>query len=107
MTTPQFIEWLDGKMTEHGGGKLIPPPDVLEAELAKLVEAKVRADLTEQILLDAGFEGQVADTIAGIETPKASTLRRDIQQLFEDDPEHEWRDHIDAVAANLKFRDGQ
>ena len=31
MTTPQFIAWLDGKMAEHGDGKLIPPQDVLEA----------------------------------------------------------------------------
>jgi hypothetical protein len=43
MTTPQFIEWLDRKMAEHGTGKLIPPPQILEAELAERIEAKVRA----------------------------------------------------------------
>ena len=46
MTTEQFIEWLDVKMAEHGDGKLIPPPEVLEAELAKRVEAKLREDIT-------------------------------------------------------------
>ena len=30
MTTPQFIAWLDAKMAEHGDGKLIPPPEVVE-----------------------------------------------------------------------------
>ena len=30
MTTPQLIEWLDGKMAKHGEGKLIPPPEVIE-----------------------------------------------------------------------------
>jgi hypothetical protein len=104
MTTPQFIEWLDDKMAEHGSGKLIPPPDVLEAELAKRFEAKVRADLTAQILLEAGFEHRVADIIAGTKTPKASTLKKDIRELFDDDPERQWRDHIDAVVAELKFR---
>jgi hypothetical protein len=34
------ILWLDAKMAEHGSGKLIPPPEVLTAELAKSVEAK-------------------------------------------------------------------
>ena len=33
MTTPEFIAWLDGKMAEHGAGKLIPPDDVIAAEL--------------------------------------------------------------------------
>ena len=64
MTTPQFIEWLDSKMDEHGKGKLIPPADVLEAELARRIDTKVRAALTERILREAGFERQVADTIA-------------------------------------------
>jgi hypothetical protein len=47
MTTPQFIEWLDVKMAKHGVGKLIPPADVLEDELAMRLENQVRADLTE------------------------------------------------------------
>ena len=48
MTTPQFIAWLDDKMTEHGDGKLIPPNTVLEAELANVLEKKARAELIEQ-----------------------------------------------------------
>src|SRR5262245_50595444 len=34
MTTPEFIEWLDGKMADYNG-KLVPPADVLEKELAE------------------------------------------------------------------------
>ena len=73
MTTPQFIAWLDSKMAEHAKGKfgkLIPPADVLEADLAKRIETKVRAALTERILREADFERQVADTIAAIEDAK-------------------------------------
>ena len=44
MTTPQFIDWLDAKMAEFGSGKLIPPDDVLEQELAERIENEVRAD---------------------------------------------------------------
>ena len=98
MTTPKFIEWLDRKMAEHGVGKLIPPADVLEAELAKRIDTKVRAALTERILREAGFERQVADTIAKIKTPKATTLAKDIKQMFKREADREWRDHIEAVA---------
>ena len=98
MTTPQFIAWLDRKMAEHGSGKLIPPGDVLEAELAERIEKKVRAAHTERILREAGFERQVTDTIAAIKTPKGATLAKDIRGLFKREPEREWRDHIEAVA---------
>ena len=101
MTTPQFIAWLDQKMAAHGSGKLIPPPDVLEAELAKRIESKVRAAHTERILREAGLDGQVAATIAAIKQPNAGTLARDTKKLFKQDLSREWRDHIEAVAKFL------
>jgi hypothetical protein len=102
MTTPQFIAWLDGKMAQYGSGKLIPPAAVLEAKLAKSIENKVRADLTEQILRDAGFESRVAAAIATIKTPKAATLKKDIGLMYKREQDCEWRDHIEAVAKILK-----
>jgi hypothetical protein len=98
MTTPEFIEWLDAKMAEQGDGKLIPPPGVLAAELDQRIEEKVRASITERILREAGFEEQVAATIAAIEKPDATALADGITQLFEQQPDQEWRDHIEAVA---------
>ena len=44
--------------------------------------------------------------IAAIKTPEAATLARDIRRLFKREPEREWRDHIDAVVANLKIGKG-
>ena len=104
MTTPRLIAWLDAKMAKYGSGKLIPPADVLEAELAKSIEAKVRADLIEKILREANLDAQVAAAIATIKPPKAATLVNDIKQLFKREPHREWRDHIKAVVANLKSR---
>ena len=102
MTTPQFIEWLSGKIAGHG--KLIPPPDVLAAELGERVEMKLRDAIAERILVEAGFEGQVADAIAQIKKPTAAALGKGVRQLFKRKPDREWRDHIEAVA-NLKARD--
>jgi hypothetical protein len=102
MTTPQLIEWLDGMMT--GYGKLVPPPEVLTAELDERIEEKLRADITERILREARIDDQVAEAIAAIEKPTAAALAEGIRELFEREPDREWRDHIEAVA-NLKIED--
>ena len=99
MTTPQFIEWLDGKMAAYH--KLVPPPDVLEAELHERIENKVREAITERVLREANIDAQVAAALAEIEKPDADTLAEGIEQLFDEKPDAEWRDHIEAVAIEL------
>ena len=96
MTTPQFIEWLDGKMAADD--KLIPPADVLAAELDKRIENKIRASITERILREAGLDQQVAAAIAAIEKPTIADLTQGITQLFKRESDREWRDHIEDVA---------
>jgi hypothetical protein len=96
MTTPQFIEWLDGKMAPYG--KLVPPLEVLEAELAERIEQKVRAAVTKRILREASFENQVAAAIAAIEKPDGAILAEGIKDLFKQEPDCEWRDHIETEA---------
>ena len=97
MTTPDFIEWLDEKMADYSG-KLIPPAEVLEKELAERIEKKVRATITERILREAGLENQVASAIATIEKPDGVALAEGISDLFKQEPDREWRDHIEAEA---------
>ena len=97
MTTPQFIEWLDDKLAPYSG-KLIPPDDVVTAELDRQIEKKVRAAVTEQILREADFEGQVAATLSAIKRPAATVLAKGIKRMFKQKPDREWRDHIEAVA---------
>jgi hypothetical protein len=97
MTTPQFISWLDEKMAPYK--KLIPPPDVIETELNNYVENNVRDILRERILREAGFEAQVTAALAGISKPEPTTLSDEIEQLFKREPERQWRDHIEVVAA--------
>jgi hypothetical protein len=97
MTTPQLIEWLDEKLAPYEG-KLIPPNDVLTTELTERIEEKVRAVTSERILREAGFERQVAKAIAKIKMPNAAALVKGIKQLFKQEPDREWRDHIEAIA---------
>jgi hypothetical protein len=99
MTTPEFIEWLDGKMAEHG--KLIPPADVLEAELDEKLEESVRAAITERILREADFQGQVAKALKAINCPSGAVLAGGIGRMFNHSPMREWRDHIAGVVRKL------
>jgi hypothetical protein len=78
MTTPQLIEWLDARMANFGG-KLVPPPHVLEQELADRLENKVRTAITERILREAQINTRVAAAVAKIKKPDGATLARDIK----------------------------
>jgi hypothetical protein len=103
MTTPQLIGWLDMKI---GGGKLIPPPHVLEQHLADRIESKVRAEIIERILAEAEIDDRVTAVIAAITTPDAAELAGDIKKLFEQQPDREWRDAIEAVATRAAQPEG-
>jgi hypothetical protein len=105
MTTPQFIEWLDGKLVDYD--KLIPPPDILAAELGARVEEKIRTAVVDRILREANVDAQVAAAVAEIESPDSTALAAGIKQLFDATPDAQWRDHIETVATKLTGDNGQ
>jgi hypothetical protein len=99
MTTPEFIEWLDGKLADCE--KLIPPAAVMEGELAERIEVKLRAAITARILREAGLETQVAAAMAAIQQPDGAALAEGVSALFEERPESDWRTHVEKVADDL------
>src|SRR5262249_56272826 len=99
MTTPQFIAWLDGKLADYD--KLIPPEDVLEAELEEKLEQSARAVITERILREANVEGQVAEALAAINRPTGVIIAKGIRRMFGRSPESEWREHVTAIVKAL------
>ena len=101
MTTPEFIQWLDDKMAAYGAGKLIPPPDVIAAELETELESKVRDAITERILREARVEDQIVAALAAITRPNATDLQAGIEDLFEREPTSEWREQIKSIADEL------
>jgi hypothetical protein len=79
----------------------------LEEDLKARTEKKVRNEISERILREAGLDFQVDATMAALELPDGEELARGIRQLFEDQPDAEWRAHIAAVAGEDFTRDGE
>ena len=65
MTTQQFIDWLNAKMADYVG-KLIPPENVIAAELEQGLETTVRAKLTARILRVAKLDEQAKKLRLGL-----------------------------------------
>ena len=63
MTSPQFIAWLDSKMAQHEGAKLVPPSLVMERQLTDTTRQKVKANITTRILAAAKIENQVDNAL--------------------------------------------
>jgi hypothetical protein len=59
MTTPQFLDWLDRKFAKHT--KLIPPVDVMRAELEENLRKALERDIINQILEEAGIDDLVEE----------------------------------------------
>lgn len=65
MTSPEFIEWLDGKFLEEVG-KIVPPKPVVKDTYAAQIADSIGKHLTAKILKDAGFDDRkkaILDTV--------------------------------------------
>jgi hypothetical protein len=101
MTTPEFIAWLDDRMQEHGGIKLVPPDAVLAAELEQRLAAKMRAAVIDRILREAGADEQIDTALAAIPRPTVADLKASIADAFEQEPASGWREPIEEAADAL------
>jgi hypothetical protein len=78
-TSPQFIEWLEAKLTELGLGKRLNPDNTILADAYRRATAIAR--------INAAIEGIAEDTIEEARTATVpKTLRRQLQQAMEESP---------------------
>jgi hypothetical protein len=86
-------------MLIYGNGKLIPPTDVLEQELAEQIERRVRADITERILREADIDAQVTEAIvAGL----ALLMKKAPRMSGITTGGAKWGTSIDAKRSNMR-----
>jgi hypothetical protein len=104
MTTPQFVEWLDQKMAGYGQGKLVPPSDVLQAQLRKDVETHLRKAFEARVLELAGAEQWVQEMTEAI-LPEAQRPGDELLQIvrssLRDTPEAQWTKPVREQAEQM------
>jgi hypothetical protein len=105
MTSRQFVEWLERKFEEHGVEKVIPPEDVAADRLRAAAEGSYRANLSEQILKEAGFEDQVRAKM--VEVKKKSYLQDPsrlitfIKEKLKESPALHWSQPVVTLGEEL------
>lgn len=88
-TSPQLIEYIEGKLEEHGVEKVIPDDDVL---IAAWKRAKIRAKVND-LILKANKDGAEDDV--------PNDLADQIRERLEDDPEMPWDDVLADLVEEL------
>lgn len=104
MTTPEFIEWLENKMEQHGVGKIIPSHDILEKTLEKNTEAAMRQKLLAKIMDESHFEDRVKFELrnARFEIDRAKKrLRDEVEDELLSNPIQRWDRPIESIAQEL------
>jgi hypothetical protein len=104
MTTPQLISWLDRKMLEHGGTKVLPPHTVVVADFQERLKEKAHRAVIDIILREADVDARVKAVLATIKLPSAKRLVADMERSLKRDPEIQWSDHNEAAASRLITR---
>jgi hypothetical protein len=98
-----LVEWLDGKISEHDVGKVIPPSETIAAKIQASLDEQMREAITGRILKEAGIDKLVADALADID------IDPDIAELetwLDESPECLWTEWADIVAEKLARDEG-
>ena len=69
MTSRQFLDWLEGKLEEHGAGKVVPPLEMLESKARSAIALRLVSDRIAELEDAARREAAAAtlpDDLAGL-----------------------------------------
>ena len=90
-TSDALVEWIEGKLEEHGVTKVIPDDETLaEAYRRELQSAWLRDRFDE--LLEASYKA-----VEGLDIP--TDLRKRVSAALDEDPELAWNQAVRSIAA--------
>lgn len=101
MTTPQFLAWLDAKMHEHEGEKVVPPAPVVAAEMTRRLEQHVRQAIVERVLREARLDEQVQAAMGTLLVPTGDELVDSTKEWLGEHQDEHWTGFIDKTASDL------
>ena len=85
MTSGELVDFVEGKLIEHGVGKVIPADDIIEQCARRAIKERLQADLADELTAKAD----------AAKLPK--NLRGKVEALLEENPELPW----DAAVAQI------
>ena len=98
LTSPQFVQFLDDKLQQHGIKKVVPEADELANAYSLFIRnAKVEAVIEKAI-------GNMDDDGEEIEVPK--NLERQVRKYLEDHPTARWDEAVQNIANGKNDNDG-
>jgi hypothetical protein len=84
MTSDQFVAWLEGKLAEHGRGKVVPAAEVLERHARRLLARRLAAGRVAALLREIEAEATRRMLPADLATRVKHELARDPTMAWED-----------------------
>jgi hypothetical protein len=82
MTSRQFVDFLERKLTEHGVAKVVPEPEIIEQHARRLIEQRLAKEALDKI------RDQLAKEAAAHELP--SDLGDQVRRLLTEQPQVSW-----------------
>lgn len=104
MTSPQFLEWLEGKMEEYGHIKVVPDKYTLVDELNKNVQTLIEENVKDKILRKYGYNDMVKEEIESLQnnvTVELNELRCKVYSELEENQEQHWSKPIESLAKKI------
>ena len=91
MTSRQFLDWLEGKLEEHGAGKVVPPLEMLESKARSAIALRLVSDRVAEI------EDAARREAAAAELP--DDLAERVGRVLDECPDLAWEDAVARVVA--------
>lgn len=103
MTSPQFVEWLEGKFREHGAcGKIVPNEEVLEKQLHENIQLLVEDKIRDEILTTHGYAEKVQQYIDEVsDTIKSNNISSTVIEHLEKHNANLWKEPIRVMAEDV------
>lgn len=114
LTTPQLIERLTTKFTDHYltmkiSPKVIPPAKVVTARLEQETQAAIERRILDEVMKAANIPGRVQAEFAKVKRQvkvAAKALARDLPQRLSSTPVAHWTSVVITEAAGIVIPDG-
>jgi hypothetical protein len=104
MSTPQFLAWLDRKISPYEKGKLMPPSSVMTQRLRQEARERSYEQTRARILREQRFEEQAKSDFHKLHPAlrkAAQALRHHVMEFLKDQPTAWWPRAVTQSATNL------